>query len=347
MACCARSFSILTSIQILVWFSEEGYKHDLVGQRVSQIQAVLTRRCCAIGELQSHLLRAGWQKGVGQWGVLGQGGQWAPSGFDGAMDDSSSPRKSSRRRLSTLDMEDTNLPESSLIASSRSLNPSDTSKAPMYYGHASVFVRKTHGGSIVKDDPALAAWSVDAIRVVRDQLYRAGTGLIALPLSENWEENAGELISEGAEVVPSHLPLWASREKDITTKTSESELATSKESKLEAMENSDARESDTEFQSEEGNIVITNLPAMAAEVSELLNSMEIVLNLQRKRRLEKLKGLSFVRRKWFVGAMGGPLVVYLAFRLLKDGTGAYVAQLAWKNLRTFFGEHVYGPLSAM
>lgn len=51
-----------------MWFSQEGYQHNLVGQRVSQIQAVLARRCATIGDLQQHLLRAGWQRGVGQWG---------------------------------------------------------------------------------------------------------------------------------------------------------------------------------------------------------------------------------------------------------------------------------------
>ena len=39
-----------------------------------------------MGELQQHLLRAGWHRGVAQWGVLGQGGQWAPvAGFDGSV----------------------------------------------------------------------------------------------------------------------------------------------------------------------------------------------------------------------------------------------------------------------
>lgn len=47
----------------------------MTGQKVSQLQAVLARRCASIGALQQQLLRAGWQKGVAQWGVLGQGGE--------------------------------------------------------------------------------------------------------------------------------------------------------------------------------------------------------------------------------------------------------------------------------
>ena len=66
-----------------------GYDHsEMVGRRVSQIQAVLARRLSAIGELQHHLLRAGWQRGVADWGFLGEGGNWAAvDGTDGRMGD--------------------------------------------------------------------------------------------------------------------------------------------------------------------------------------------------------------------------------------------------------------------
>lgn len=53
---------------IEVWTSEQGYNHQEIGRKVSHIQAVLARRCAAIGELQQHLLRAGWHRGVAQWG---------------------------------------------------------------------------------------------------------------------------------------------------------------------------------------------------------------------------------------------------------------------------------------
>jgi hypothetical protein len=51
-----------------VWTSTQGYNHQEIGRKVSQIQAVLARRCAAVGELQQHLLRAGWHRGVAQWG---------------------------------------------------------------------------------------------------------------------------------------------------------------------------------------------------------------------------------------------------------------------------------------
>jgi len=56
------------SFLFLVWTSPQGYNHQEIGRKVSQIQAVLARRCAAVGELQQHLLRAGWHRGVAQWG---------------------------------------------------------------------------------------------------------------------------------------------------------------------------------------------------------------------------------------------------------------------------------------
>ena len=58
------SFLVLFS----VWTSPYGYNHQEIGRKVSQLQAVLARRCAAVGELQQHLLRAGWHRGVAQWG---------------------------------------------------------------------------------------------------------------------------------------------------------------------------------------------------------------------------------------------------------------------------------------
>ena len=53
---------------IIVWTTGQGYNHQEIGRKVSQIQAVLARRCAAVGELQQHLLGAGWHRGVAQWG---------------------------------------------------------------------------------------------------------------------------------------------------------------------------------------------------------------------------------------------------------------------------------------
>ena len=48
-------------------------------------------------------------------------------------------------------------------------------------------MHNARGGRVLNDDAALAAWSVDAIRVVRDQLYRArNVSNQPLPFVQNW-----------------------------------------------------------------------------------------------------------------------------------------------------------------
>jgi hypothetical protein len=127
---------------------------------------------------------------------LGQGGQWAAvAGFNGAMLDSKhtsdhspqpigpqqkfldSNQKKEDCQFSTLSLEDMPIPEE------YSLLPDEN--APVHYGHARVLVCKTDGGTILLDDPALVAWSMDAIQLVQDQLYQAGTGLIPLSCPRN------------------------------------------------------------------------------------------------------------------------------------------------------------------
>jgi hypothetical protein len=354
-----------------VWLSPDGYNHSLVGQRVSQIQAVLARRCNAIGELQQHLLRAGWQKGVAQWGVLGQGGQWANvAGADGAIEEE--PRQKvmedprSIRRLSSLALEQLPPPEAGFPTILPNL-PSDPN-AQIYYGNSNLNVNKTIGGSIVVDDDKLAAWSVDGIWVVRDQLYRASIGLVQLPCADNWRHEQGELIAGGAEsTMTTQLPVWAARQKRATgPRSSEVEIDTILEDGEEQPVDSHVEENTvleqmpveeaiaqteekalSENDKQEGKVVITDLYAMALEVSELLYAMENVIEMQRDRRLKKLKGLPLIRRNWYMAALGAPLATYLVYRLLKGGHAAILARFAVEKVRTFFNEHLYEPVSAI
>ena len=238
--------------------------------------------------------------------------------------------------------------------------------AKLYYGHCSINVRKTIGGSVVMDDSALAAWSVDAIWLVRDQLYRASIGLVELPFAENWRGGAGELIAEGTEAIATcQLPVWAAQRKRLTeTKSVDMEIDTilehgeehgvdaegGEEQVLEQMpldDNIAQTEENAMEGKEDEKIVITDLNAMASEVSELLNSMELVIQMQRDRRLEKLKGLPLIRRNWYVAAIGAPLTTYFIYRLLKNGQAANLVRFAMDKIRSFFNEHVYSPVSAM
>ena len=330
-----------------VWMSPTGYNHHLVGLRVSQIQAVLARRCAAIGELQQHLLRAAWQKGVAQWGVLGQGGQWAAvAGFDGAMGDepmapklspsslsssSSSSHTGTRRLSSDIDRLCRPAPPSPHVGlmraeSIQSVVDTDPNSS-FYYGHAHVSVRRTDGGEIMTDDPALAAWSVDAMRIIRGQLLRAGNGLIPLPQIENWtnDSSADELIGGNLNNCDQAFPKWASCPSTIVE------------------EGDDL----SEYLHEPARVTISDLPLMASEVSDLLNSMEVIMNVQRNRRLDKLTPQSAFRRNWYMTATGAPVSFYIVYKLLKNGYGLHLARFIKDKFLEFYHEHVSGPLRAI
>ena len=290
-----------------------------------QIQAVLARRCSAIGELQQHLWRAGWQTGVAQWGVLGQGGQWAAvAGFDGEMKNDSTHKIKRAPSQEFHDLSVLQSPRVGLLAREDSSGrrnvfreesieeeePSDT-KA-WYYGHSQVFVKNQDGGKIESDDPALAAWSVDAMRLVRKQLYRASNGMVPLPFVEHWTEDQPSSEVGDTKQLRNHksvrlsVPKWATKRG--------------------------------------GSIEITNLPMLAKEVTALLDSMEVVLHLQRSRRLEKLKQPPLLRRNWYLAAVGAPCFMYVLVKLFRN---KQIAQLVVDKAFDFYNEHIAGPLENM
>ena len=382
----------------LVWSSRYGYNHQVIGQKVAKIQAVLARRCAAIGELQQHLLRAGWQRGVAQWGVLGQGGQWATvqgtyvmtedtaavaaeSLRQGVTNISPGERRSSYGQDLSQSLESMSvLPPARPISRIGMVNephPNRKANQPKsadrkawnrekgYY--ASVFVRNEDNGRIHMDDAALAEWSVDAMALIRNLLERASNGEVTLPFEHHWKPNSrnlhedktsnealsetssqhGELIIEeeaerevelagekGGEGFDSHrhLPVWA---KWVPKQS----LGNSME-----VERSD---DGTPIMHNEENVVISNLPLMAAEVSELLNSIEDIMSSQRNRRMKKLRPPSMFRRRWYLTAFGLPIGTYLIHHLVTNGYASKLINTTKLQLYKFFQEHVVQPFMAM
>jgi hypothetical protein len=321
--------------------SEQGYNHQLVGQKVAQIQAVLARRCAAIGELQQHLLRAGWQQGVSQWGVLGHGGDWAAvAGFCGsgmAVDDTSSLswRESGdkmkwdpqTRRLSS-QIGDVQYDPTTHLPSERSSQAKCFEKQNKSAYKAKVFVQKYHGGGVYVADPGfLAEWSVEAMLLIRKHLYRAGNGMILLPYQSNWltksghdeEGAAGALISEPA---PSKLPLWA------TVKFGTTDDGSSTES-LQTL------------------VTISNLPLLAAEVEELLDVMGDIMAIQRQRRLDRLRPSGRFRRNWYVVATCVPAAVTLLHWMVRHGELRRLLRPLYHSASSFFKYRLKDPVLAM
>ncbi|KAL3913096.1 MAG: hypothetical protein SGILL_006625 [Bacillariaceae sp.] len=299
-----------------VWFSREGYNHQIIGQKVSQIQAVLARRLSTIGELQQHLLKSGWQRGVAQWGFLGEGGEWAAiSGTDGRMEDTaaaaaaSSSQSNWKMHRANVDdnhedafSSDPQIPEPYTLKRKTSDNllhhptpvkhelprPAPTSKTSnlpqrsqhhnqLYY--TNLFVKKKDGGHILKDGTALAEWSVDAIVLVRNQLFRAANDQMALPFSDNWihhdselTENNGEECDPDYEKSPNIVAMDMLYSGEPTSAGSIPKWASLVSNRL-----------------DKGDLQICDLSLMVDEVTALLDIMEEVIDIQRARRLEKLK----------------------------------------------------------
>ena len=381
-----------------VWLSGDGYNHQVVGRKVSQIQAVLARRCASIGQLQEHLLRAGWQRGVQQWGVLGQGGQWATvAGGDGKMDAplgwggvggrdgaSTPPSLGSGgvdRRASGIE----------IFPAPPGQHRRRTSS---YYGEADAFVNIAPNGHIERDDAALTAWTVDAVRVVRDQLYKAGIPNTELPFFEHWRDEVTYFSPREADNEPcktpirftsaaESLPLWATDDVDVGTQNCPSPVPAGGGSKRRLPIRSDGRErigidelgandeaplmvesplylelpdgkdggggggSERGIRAMSGDIRICDLALFAKEISALLDSMEVQMAHQRRRRLLKLKPPTIMKRNWYVASVVTPVVGCVAFKLFHDGLVKDLVKSIGETLKTFYVEHLSGPLRSI
>lgn len=285
--------------------------------------------------------------------VLGQGGHWAPvAGFDGAMPDAENgnvenvgmstqlyepftPEPSTHKfsdSIRTILRDNTTQEDNeSLVGGAHQADLDVTQGIPSRVGglnsimyekqptsHAHIFVGKKDGGGIYVDDPAfLAEWSVDAMKLIRKQLNRAGNGRISIPFFANWTDASNRDLD---------LPLWASN----------------------VGMNSHSSDDDVIIPpGEQQRITITDIPLLTAEVSALLDVMEDVMEIQRFRRLEQLRAPSWLRSNWYIVAAVTPTSVFLVRRLLAKGYGQEFIKLLVERVGTFFKERVVDPVVAM
>ena len=338
-----------------------------MGQKVAQIQAVLTRRCSAIGELQQHLLRAGWQQGVAQWGVLGHGGgEWAAvAGFDRAnnntnlMNDSFIMEKSQHplpkpsswefsmtakgsssaggtRRLSSEvgDMR----PDPAVRRRLHRLPPNKKGRHD-HRRSSKVFVHMNDGGGLfVEDRGFLAEWSVEAMALIRKHLYRAGNGLVILPFESNWltssereheeEDGGGTLVSiPDPGPFQSSLPAWASEVVKTERETADPDSPMQEEPRKE--------------------LTVSNLPLLAAEVEALLDVLEEIMAMQRRRRLDHLRSPYWFRRHWYVVATSVPALGSFFLWMARQGRGKRLVRSFLHGVSSFLKERLRDPVISM
>lgn len=298
---------------------------------------------------------------MAQWGVLGQGGQWAAvAGFDGSIAEQNDPRSSFyndqyplRRRMSSEIADDSHAAfkeNCGLLETEEDDEDEDNIAEPIpppiprpleqsykmkrQESMANVHVKKKAGGGLFVDDPAfLAEWSVEAIWLVRRQLERASLNTVVLPYLGNWLDDDlvpgqedGTLILEKTNTV--RRPLWAGERSH---------------GKM------DLAGSDGSVGSAEGRpgLDITNLPLMVEEVSELLDVMEDVMEIQRMRRLEVFKPPGWLRRRWYIVSALCPSAAYFIYRMFYKGYAKDAIRFVAVRISDFLRERVKEPVTAM
>ena len=174
------------------------------------------------------------------------------------------------------------------------------------------------GGRIVIDEDAQVIWSIDAMRVVRDQLYRASLGEQALPHTSNWPREAKHFsIVPGKLTNNEDLPVWADAISSIDAARAAADRIVASSS------STDDADEQTERNINQSSTVISDLPKMSQEVASLLEAIEINLYQQRNRRLDKLRPRSRWRRNWYLFAIGIPATLYIGHKLTKEHGGKF------------------------
>jgi hypothetical protein len=180
-------------------------------------------------------------------------------------------------------------------------------------------VSNSPGGTIVVDEDAMVRWSVDAMQVIRDQLYRACRDVEELPYVDNWPRERRHFQRDQGRVDESSindLPVWAAMR-------------------------------DSGGQLGEASIMISDLGKMADEVSALLQSIEVRLEQQRDRRLERLRPPSRIRRNWYLYAIGAPVGAFAIYKLTREYGGRTLVKLCTEKIAEIYQDHVSEPLNSI
>lgn len=232
-------------------------------------------------------------------------------------------------------------------APSSSGNVSSSTTQLKIFNHSSFIgtnVSNKPGGGIIVDQDGMTRWSIDAMRVIRDQLYRAlpaSQSQQELPFVSHWPAErkhfGGEDGNNDDLAIPADdLPTWA---QDLSSPNSRN-LSNVSRTAAEAVGGRNNINNDSV-------VTIANLNTMSNEVSALLQSIEIHLEQQRVRRLDRLRPLSRLRRRWYFVAAGIPLGTFVLYKLLKRHGGIYIMNKLMSKAADIFRDHVSEPINSI
>jgi hypothetical protein len=198
-------------------------------------------------------------------------------------------------------------------------------------------VSNSPGGSRCIDD-ALTKWCIDAMRVIRDQLYRvlpASQGAKELPYVEHWPRERSHFRGENCSNDDNDLPSWAK----YASSTSANDAAEISQASIAAATAAGV--------SHESSVVIADLGKMADEVSAILQIIEVLLEQQRARRLDWLRPPSRLRRNWYLVAVGVPVGAVIIYKLTKEHGWLFLLNTLFTKTMDICQDHVFGPLNSI
>jgi hypothetical protein len=194
------------------------------------------------------------------------------------------------------------------------------------------------GGSRCLDD-TLTKWCIDAIRVIRDQLYRAlpaSQGAMELPYVEHWPRERSHFRGKSDYNDENYdLPSWA-KYASSTSSNDATELSNASVAAAEAAGGN-----------LEPSVVIVDLRKMSDEVSAILECIEVLLEQQRNRRLDWLRPPSRLRRNWYIFAVGVPVGVYMIYKLTKEHGWLFLLNTLFSKIADIGRDHVFEPLNSI
>lgn len=331
---------------------------------MAQLQAVLARRCAAIGELQEHLLRAGWQQGVAQWGVLDQ--FQTVSGVDGSI--KTHPQEANH--LPPLEKVDHNRMS---IMTPQNMPNRQTTLSPSPSVTSQVTPLSSSSQQQQQQQPSAGA--ADSDSTVRGSLRRAsshvggGSALDLAPTAAHVLVRKGdgagiytdhpafvaEWAVEAIALVRRHLNRASNGMVELPYESSWLVEGTDQQGstralpvwatqiKAKAPSSIDEEEETEKIEEEPPYLKVTDLNLMMTEVSELLDVMEDIMTLQRQRRLDRMRAPGWFRRNWFLVATFGPAAVWLLYTRRPRS----MLSSAVTHARQFIKERLTGPIMAM
>ena len=214
------------------------------------------------------------------------------------------------------------------------------STRPWFYSSSDFVVESSRGGSMKMNDTDLASWSIDAVRLSRDQMIKiAGEGglTITLPFSEHWPLGSNPWQVVCADKNEKIVPLWATASSD----TSPKRMITNS-----VDEGVDISMTDPTVDIQPLEVNIHDLQTLSTEVARLLDSMAVMHN-QQMCKLGQLRPPTRLARNWYVIVLGLPLASYTLYKIVKEQMNSKLLPEIINQVVAFCEEHFFDPMRSM